>query len=83
MQLFSTFNFRFCNLATVWATFPNNLAVFSNICSLYYKHMMIVNDDSGVINKLGASLTDDARVFIYDHHMFKVQATGHSAITTT
>jgi hypothetical protein len=43
---------------------------------LYYKPMMIVNDDSRVINKLLASLTDDARVIIYDHHMFKVQATG-------
>ena len=37
--------------------------------------MMIVNDDSRVINKLEASLTDDARVIIYDHHMFIVQAT--------
>jgi hypothetical protein len=37
--------------------------------------MMIINDDSSVINKLGASLTDDARVVIYDHHMFIVQAT--------
>jgi hypothetical protein len=36
--------------------------------------MTIVNDDSRVINKLEASLTDDARVFIYDRHMFKVQA---------
>jgi hypothetical protein len=41
--------------------------------------MMIVNDDSGVINKLEASLTDDDRVIIYDHHMFIVQATGHKA----
>jgi hypothetical protein len=38
--------------------------------------MTIVNDDSRVINKLEASLTDDARVIIYDHHMFIVQATG-------
>ncbi len=42
---------------------------------LYYKPMMIVNDDSRVINKLEASLTDNARVFIYDHQMFIVQAT--------
>jgi hypothetical protein len=35
--------------------------------------MMIVNDDSGVINKLEASLTDDARIVIYDCHMFIVQ----------
>ncbi len=38
--------------------------------------MMIVNDDSRAINKLEVSLTDDARVVIYDHHMFIVQATG-------
>ncbi len=38
--------------------------------------MTIVNDDSRVINKLEASLTDDARVIIYDRHMFTVQAFG-------
>ncbi len=43
---------------------------------LYYKPMMIVNDDSRVINKLEASLTDEARVIIYNHQMFIVQATG-------
>ena len=32
--------------------------------------MMIVNGNSGNVNKLGASLTDDARVVIYDCHMF-------------
>ncbi len=37
---------------------------------------MIVNDDSRVVIKLEASLTDDARVVIYDGHMFIVQATG-------
>jgi hypothetical protein len=37
--------------------------------------MTIVNDDSSIINKLGASLTDDARVIIYARHMFIVQAT--------
>ena len=30
--------------------------------------MTIVNDDSRVVNKLEASLTDDARVVIYDRH---------------
>ncbi len=29
-----------------------------------------------IVNKFGASLTDDARVVIYDRHMFIVQATG-------
>jgi len=38
--------------------------------------MQIVNGDSRVVNKFEASLTDDARVVIYDHHMFIVQATG-------
>jgi hypothetical protein len=37
--------------------------------------MMIINDDARVVNKLVASLTDDARVVIYNHHMFIVQAT--------
>ncbi len=36
--------------------------------------MMIVNYDSRVVNKLEASLTGDARVVIYDRHMFIVQA---------
>ncbi len=43
---------------------------------LYYKHMTIVNDDSRVINKLEASLTDDTRVIIYDCHLFIVHATA-------
>ncbi len=37
---------------------------------------MIVNDDSKVVNKLETSLTVDARVVIYDRHMFIVQASG-------
>jgi hypothetical protein len=37
--------------------------------------MTIVNDDSRVVSKLEASLTDDASVIIYDRHMFIVQAT--------
>ncbi len=37
--------------------------------------MMIVNDDSRVVNKLEASLTDDTRVIIYDRHMFIVEET--------
>ncbi len=40
--------------------------------------MTIVNDDSRVVNKLEASLNDNARVVIYDCHMFIVQATGSS-----
>ncbi len=41
-------------------------------CGLYYKPVMVVNDDSRVINKLETSHTDDARVIIYDRHMFVV-----------
>jgi hypothetical protein len=37
--------------------------------------MTIVNDDSSIINKLETSLIDNARVVIYDCHMFIVQAT--------
>ncbi len=48
-------------------------AIFSG---LYYKHIMIIIDDSSAVNKCEASLTDDARVIIYDRHMFIVQATG-------
>jgi hypothetical protein len=47
------------------------------ISGLYYKPMTIINDDSRVINKLEASLTDNARVVIYDRHMFIVQATEY------
>ncbi len=36
---------------------------------------MIVNDDSGVVTKLETLFTDDARVVIYNCHMFIVQAT--------
>ena len=45
---------------------------------LYYKHVMIVNYASSDVNKLKASLNDDARVIIYDRHMFIVQATDVS-----
>ncbi len=43
---------------------------------LYYKHITVVNYDSSVINKCVASLSDDARVIIYDRHVFVVQATA-------
>ncbi len=47
-------------------------------CCLYYKPITIINDDSRGINNLETLLTDDARVVIYDRHMFIVQATGVS-----
>ncbi len=40
--------------------------------------MTIVNDNSMVINKLRTSLTDGARVIIYDHHMFIIKATEYN-----
>jgi hypothetical protein len=40
--------------------------------------MTIINDNSRVINKLEASLTDDARAVIYNCHMFIVQAIEHN-----
>ncbi len=43
--------------------------------------MMIINDDSRVVNKLEASLIDNVRVIIYDCHMFIVQDTGKKAPT--
>ncbi len=45
---------------------------------LYYKHTTIVKYTSSIVNKLEALLTDDARVIIYDHHVFIVQATETS-----
>jgi hypothetical protein len=50
-------------------------------CGLYYKPTTIINDDSRVVNKLEASLTDDVRVVICDRHMFIVQATGYNEET--
>ncbi len=44
------------------------------------EHLTIVNDDFRVITKLEASLTDDTRVIIYDHHMFMAQAAEHLTI---
>ncbi len=48
---------------------------------LYYIRITIVNYDSSIVNKLGASLIDDTRVIIYDRHMFIVQATGTPNLT--
>jgi hypothetical protein len=43
-------------------------------CGLYYKHITIVIDDSSIVNKFEASLTENARVVFYNHHMFIAQA---------
>ncbi len=50
--------------------------MFHSTSGLYYKPMTIINDNSRVVNKLEASLTDDARVVIYDRDMFIIQGTG-------
>jgi hypothetical protein len=54
----------------------NTLICLLKISGLYYKHMTIVNYASSVVNKLKALLTDDAKVVIYDHHVFIVHATA-------
>jgi hypothetical protein len=62
--------------------FPPPCLIFEGrISVLYYKPMTNVNDDSRVVNKLEASLTDDTRVIIYDHNMFSVQATGANTLS--
>jgi hypothetical protein len=40
------------------------------ISGLHYKHIMVVNGDTGVVNKFESSLTGKTRVVIYDCHMF-------------
>jgi hypothetical protein len=41
----------------------------------------MVNDNSSIVDKLETSLIDDARVIIYDCHMFIVQATESDAFS--
>ncbi len=55
--------------------YPPDRLIILLISGLYYKHVTIVNYASSSVNKLKASLNDDARVIIYDRHMFKEQAT--------
>ncbi len=52
-----------------------NQSQFCTISGLYYKHMMIINYASIVVNKQEALLTDDTRVIIYNRPVFIVQAT--------
>jgi hypothetical protein len=59
-----------------WSTSVKAMTSGSDLyCDLYYKPMTIVNNDSRVINKLEASLSNNARVIIYDCYMFMVQDT--------
>jgi len=47
----------------------------THACGLFYKHITTINDDSSIINKFETSLTNNARVVIYNCHMFIIQAT--------
>ena len=50
-----------------------------NYYGLYYKHIMIIDDNSRVIRmmlKIVASLYDNSRGVIYNSNMFIVQTTG-------
>ncbi len=60
------------DLPTPVSHLPSN----QSASGLYYKHTMIVSYTSSVVNKLKALLTDDARVIIYDRHVFIVQASA-------
>ncbi len=60
-------------LATIFK--PNSTFKTEN-SGLHYKHFTIVIDESSIVIKFEASLTDDARVIFYDRNMFIVQATG-------
>jgi len=62
------------SLIAPFVSYTENKGCEYGPCGLYYKHVTIVNYASSDVNKLKASLNDDARVVIYDRHMFIVQA---------
>jgi hypothetical protein len=68
IQLFESFNY------SIWFD-TKNVELTLEFSGLYYKHITVVNYDSSIVNKCVASLSDNARVVIYDRHMFIVQAT--------
>jgi hypothetical protein len=47
----------------------------ADISGLYYKHVVIVNDDTSVVSKWNFKTIDDTRGTIYNHNMFIIQAT--------
>jgi hypothetical protein len=59
-----------------WVSYSLCKPKMTSFSGLYYKHFKIINDNSSIIIKFEASLTDNARIVIYDRHMFIVQATG-------
>ncbi len=54
---------------------------FNLLCGMYYKHMMIINDDYSVVIKWSFKLIDAARGVSYDRHMFIVQAAGQQLLS--
>jgi hypothetical protein len=65
------------------------LSLASHLSGMYYKHIMIVNDDLRIVNKCQAAFTDygivkrKARVVINDQHMFITQATALFGVVLT
>jgi hypothetical protein len=53
----------------------DNFCFYLQNSGLYYKHVTIVNEGSGVVSKGSFKLIDDPRVFIYDRRRFMIQAT--------
>ncbi len=39
-------------------------------CGLYYEHIMIINDDTSIVKKFEASLTDDASHNLQSSHVY-------------
>ncbi len=67
----------------VWRSLIFSYSVHSFIIlnsGQYNKPFTIVNDNSKVVSMLETSLNDNARVIIYNRHMFIVQATGPNVI---
>ncbi len=73
--LFTGFNKHNCFFVTELITAVEKFHD-TGASGLYCKPMTIVNSNSRVVNRLETSLTDDAKVVIYDRHMYIVQATG-------
>ncbi len=67
--------------STLWLSDKKSIFHLTNLswtfsCGLYYKHLMIVNDDSSIISWWSFKLIDDPRVVIYDRHRFIILALG-------
>ncbi len=78
MTLASSINLKLHLLMMLESSFKIVTCLYNK--PLYYKHTAIINYASSVINKLEALFTYDARVVIYNCHVFKVQATGACTI---